>query len=135
MIPEAHPSSVDLEAYSLGRASDAGLQNVEEHLLTCERCQNELALTDQYIQAMKKVLASPSGVRRLRSVHITEDGPIFGAIHLQTNGKWMARHWGRQLDGGRICDSVEDANGYLMESFEQMFPEHICSEQCREELL
>jgi hypothetical protein len=35
---------------------------------------------------------------------------------------------------GRVCDSVEDANAYLMESFQQMFPEHVCSEQCREEL-
>jgi hypothetical protein len=47
----------------------------------------------------------------------------------------VARHWGRQLDGGRTCDSVEEANAYLMESFQQMFPKHECSEHCREELL
>jgi hypothetical protein len=28
-----------------------------------------------------------------------------------------------QLDGRRICDSVEEANAYLMEPFKQVFPE------------
>jgi hypothetical protein len=132
---EVHPSSDEMEAYSLGLSSDADLEIVEEHLLVCERCQNELALTDQYIRAMKRALASPQTGRRLRSIHITEDGPVFGAMHRGAHGKWIARHWGRQLEGGRISDSAEDANAYLMESFRQMFPEHVCSEQCREELV
>ena len=135
MIQEAHPSSDALEAYSLSASSDADLEKVEEHLLICERCQNELAETDQYIRAMKGALASAQTGGRLRSLHITEDGPIFGAMHRRVDGKWLARHWGRQLNGGRTCDSVEDANAYIMESFHQMFPEHRCSEQCREELV
>jgi hypothetical protein len=120
---------------SLGLSSDADLEEVEEHLLICERCQNVLALTDQYIQAMKRALGSPQAGGRLRSIHITEDGPVFGAMHSGADGKWVARHWGRQLDGGRICASVEEANAYLMESFKQMYPEHVCSEQCRQELV
>ena len=135
MVYEPHPSSEELEAYSLGMSSEADLERAEEHLLICERCQDELALTDQYVQAMKKATASPVSGRRLRSVHITEDGPIFGSMHSKADGKWLARHWGRQLDGGRTCDSVEEANAYLMESFRQMFPEHVCSERCREELV
>ena len=135
MTPELHPSSDELEAYSLRLSSDADLEKVEEHLLVCERCQNELALTDQYVPAMKKALASPQAARRLQSIHITEDGPVFGSIHSGADGKLIARHWGRQLDGGRICDSVEEANAYLMESFQQMFPEHVCSEKCWEELV
>jgi hypothetical protein len=133
MVQEGHPSSDELEAYSLGLSSGADLEQVEEHLLICERCQNELALTDQYIRAMKTAFASLQSGSRLRSVHITEDGPVFGAIHCGADGKWVARHWGRQLDGGRICDSMEEANAYLMESFRQMFPDHQCSEKCREE--
>jgi hypothetical protein len=131
MVHEVHPSCDELEAYSLGLSSDTDLEKVEEHLLICERCQNELALTDQYVRAMKDALAAPQRGRRLRSVHITDDGPIFGAMHCGADGKWVVRHWGKQLDGGRICDSVEDANTYLMESFQKMFPEHVCSEQCR----
>src|SRR5471030_2138014 len=123
MVHKVHPSSDELEGYSVGLSSEAGLGQVEEHLLICERCQNDLVF--------KKTAAAPDTRRRLRSVHITEDGPIFGAMHCGADGKWEARHWGRQLDGGRMCDSVEDANAYLMESFQQMFPEHVCSEQCR----
>ena len=134
MVFEPHLSSDEMEAYSLGRSSDADLEKVEEHLLICERCQNQLALTDQYIQAMKRAATAPDAVKRLRSIHITEGGPIFGAMHCEADGKWVARHWGRQLDGGRVCDSVEESNEYLMESFRQMFPEHVCTEQCREEL-
>jgi hypothetical protein len=99
MVFEPHPSSEELEAYSLGSSSDADLEIVEEHLLICERCQNELALTDQYIRAMKKATAAPETGKRLRSIHITEDGPVFGAMHTGADGKWIARHWGRQLGG------------------------------------
>jgi hypothetical protein len=135
MIPELHPSSDELEAYSLGLSPDADLEIVEEHLLICERCQDELALTDQYVPAMKKALASPQTGKRLRSIHITENGPVFGAMHRGADGNWVARHWGRRLDGGRICDSVQEANAYLTESFLQMFPEHVCLEQCWEEMV
>jgi hypothetical protein len=134
MVPEVHPSSDELEAYALGLWSDADLEKVEEHLLICERCQNELARTDQFIRAMKSAAAALRTGKRLRAIHITKDGPIFGAVHNGPDGKWVARHWGRQLDGSRICGSVEEANAYLMESFRQMFPEHVCSEQCWEEL-
>src|ERR1039458_9943785 len=61
-------------------------------------------------------------------------GPIFGAVHIGTDGKWLARHWGRQLDGGRICSSVDEADAYLMDSFWQMFPGHECSQQCLAQL-
>ena len=135
MVQEVHFSPDELEAYSLGLSSDADLEKVEEHLLICERCQNELALTDQYGRAMRKAVSSPQTGKRLRSIHITKDGPVFGAMHSGADGKWVARHWGRQLDGGRICDSVEGANAYLMESFQQMFPEHVCLEQCWEEMV
>jgi hypothetical protein len=122
MVQAGHSSSEELEAYALGRSSDADLEKVEEHLLICERCQDELALS--------KAASSEAG-KRLRSVHITEDGPVFGAMHGRADGKWVARHWGRQLDGSYVCDSVDEANAYLRESFRQMFPEHLCSGQCR----
>jgi anti-sigma factor ChrR (cupin superfamily) len=73
MVYEVHPSSEELEAYSLGQSSDTELEKTEEHLLICERCQDELALNN--------AAASSETGKRLRSVHITEDGPIFGAMH------------------------------------------------------
>jgi len=133
MVPKVHPSSDELEAYALGLSSDADLENVEKHLLICERCQNDLALTDQYSLAMEEAAATLKTVKRLRSIHLTEDGPIFGAMHCGADGKWVVRNWGRQLAGFHICDSLEEANAYLIDSFRQMFPEHFCSEDCREE--
>ena len=125
MVFEPHPSSDDLEAYALGLSSDAYQEKAEEHLLICELCRNELAATDWSSRA------SSEARKRLRSIHITEDGPIFEAMYSRADGKWVARHWGRQLDGSQVCDSMEEANAYLMESFRQMFPEHLCSGQCR----
>ena len=94
MVFEPHLSSDEMEAYSLGRSSDADLEKVEEHLLICERCQNELALTDQFIRAMKSAAAALRTGKRLRAIHITEDGPIFGAVHNGPDEKWVARHLG-----------------------------------------
>jgi dTDP-4-amino-4,6-dideoxy-D-galactose acyltransferase len=55
MVPEGHPSSDELEAYSLGLSSGADLENVQEHLLICERCQNELTLRDRFRPIMPPV--------------------------------------------------------------------------------
>jgi hypothetical protein len=45
--------------------------------------------------------------------------------------KWVARHWGPQLDGLRECRTMREANEYLETSFAEMFPEHRCTELCR----
>jgi hypothetical protein len=52
VVQQVHPSPVELEADSLGLSSEAELEKVEEHLLICEWCQNELVLTNQYIRVM-----------------------------------------------------------------------------------
>jgi hypothetical protein len=131
MLQELHPTSDDLETYSLGVSSEADPEKVEQHLLFCQRCQNELALSDQYIRATKDAVAPFETMKRLRSIHITEDGPIFGAVHCGADGKWVARHRGRQLNGLRVCESGEEANEYLTDSFRQMFPENLYTERCR----
>jgi Fe2+ or Zn2+ uptake regulation protein len=74
--------------YASGNFENSDLEKVEEHLLICERCQNEVSLTDHYIRAMKKAAASSETGKRLRSIHITEDGPVFGAMHSGADGKW-----------------------------------------------
>ena len=135
MVYELHPSPEQLEAYSVGMSSDTDLETTEQHLRLCEPCREEFALTDKYVRAMKSVAAPSEAIKRLRCVHITEDGPIFGTMNCGGEGKWIARYWGRQLDGGRILDSAKEANDYLTVFFRQRFPQHVCSEQCREELI
>ncbi len=134
MFEAPHPLPDVLEDYALGRTSESAAEKVEIHLLYCGRCQDELSRTEEYIRAMKSAAAEAGPVRRLRSLHFTSDGPIFGAIHPLPNGKWMARHWGKQLQGGTSCSTLEEANAYLLESFQQMFPEHVCLPDCIEEL-
>jgi hypothetical protein len=63
-------------------------------------------------------------------VHFTEDGPVYSRATLLTTGKVMARHWGKDLDGGKVCESVSAARKYVSESFTQMFPEHTCKGTC-----
>jgi hypothetical protein len=138
MLPfhDEHSSAEDLEAYAIGRSSEVDTERIEIHLLICEPCQDELAQTDRYLRAMQCAAAIvEESTRRYRSVHFTEDGPIFGASHQRPDGKWVARHWGKQLQGGHVCDSLAEANAYLRASFQQMFPEHDCSVRCIEELL
>jgi hypothetical protein len=73
-------------------------------------------------------------VRRARTplfnVHDTEDGMIYSRA-TREGRKWIARHWGPQLDGMRVCRTMREANAYLEESFSEMFPEHRCTERCQ----
>jgi hypothetical protein len=72
------------------------------------------------------------GVARLISVHDTDDGLIVSVVTQLGDRKWSARHFGPQLEGGRITKTFRQALTYLTESFEQMFPEHHpCNDNCQ----
>jgi hypothetical protein len=68
--------------------------------------------------------------RSRRFTHDTEDGLIASEATRLGRGKWFAHHWGPQLDGGTTTPTLREANAYLTESFQQMFPEHQCTKQC-----
>lgn len=51
-----HPSAEVVEQFALGRLEGLGLDEFEEHLLSCEQCQDELAETDEFVAAMKQAL-------------------------------------------------------------------------------
>lgn len=48
-----HITEDDLELYSMGRLVGAQLEQVEEHLLVCEHCQNRLLEADEFIAAFR----------------------------------------------------------------------------------
>ena len=52
-----HIGPEDLEAYSLGHTAEEHSAQIEEHLLTCERCRRSLEETDAYALAMKSATA------------------------------------------------------------------------------
>ena len=68
-----------------------------------------------------------------RFTHDTDDGVIVSEVTRVRRGKWFAHHWGPQLDGGRATKTLTEANAYLIESFQQMFPEHRCVDRCQTE--
>jgi hypothetical protein len=65
-------------------------------------------------------------------IHSTEDGLIYSRATKLAAGRVMARHWGRDLHGGRTLGSVPAARKYLIDSFSQMYPEHTCDGACGE---
>lgn len=110
---EGHISGTSLEEYSLDRLTKILHGTVEEHLLICAYCRNRLA-----------------AIEPLNFVHMTEDGPIYSRVTRLMIGQVIARHWGKELDGMRICGSVALARKYLDNSFSKMFPEHSCESSC-----
>jgi hypothetical protein len=77
-----------------------------------------------------KPLCLPSTRKPLSFVHDTADGFVYSKIE-RRGREWIARHWGDQLDGIRVCATVREANEYVVASFNEMFPEHRCTERCR----
>lgn len=51
-----HIDPEQLEKYALGHLSEAENAALEEHLLICSQCQDDLALTDRSIAAIRDVL-------------------------------------------------------------------------------
>ena len=110
---EAHILEGTLEEYSLHHLTDSSIAAVEQHLLVCDFCRARL-----------------EAIEPVSFIHFTGDGPIYSRATRLTTGKVLARHWGEQLDGGRVFKSVTAARKYPTESFSQMFLEHTCDRRC-----
>ena len=110
---EDHIPDGALEEYSLGKLGESIIDEVEEHLRICDYCRTRR-----------------QGIEPVNFVHFTEDGPVYSRATRLTTGKVMARHWGKDLNGGRVFGDVSAARRYLNESFSQMFPRHTCDGRC-----
>ena len=65
-----HPQGEDLERYSIGALSDPQGEALEEHLLICPACQDQLAEIDTYVRTMRVAasrLRSEAQIGRLRT--------------------------------------------------------------------
>ena len=68
-----HPQGEDLERYSIGTLSGPQGEALEEHLLICPACQDQLAEIDAYVRTVRVAasrLRSKTPLSRLR----TRDG-------------------------------------------------------------
>ncbi len=54
---ENHIEDDELEFYALGRLCESRVEAVEEHVLICESCQDRLAETEAYVQAVRAAAA------------------------------------------------------------------------------
>ena len=108
-----HRSGTELESYSLGRLGASQAAVLEEHLLICEQCTEALLAIEIF-----------------NFVHYTREGRFYSRITRLESGSFFARHWGRDLEGGREFRTRSAAKAYLTRSFSQMFPEHACSSRC-----
>jgi len=64
--------------------------------------------------------------------HQTKAGPVRLEVRRGGSGRWLARYWGEQLEGGREFRSFKAANGWMRRCFQELFPEHRCRRGCRE---
>jgi len=110
---EAHQSGEDVESYSLGRLSPSRAAALERHLLICQRCRAKLNAIEPY-----------------NFVHYTSDGPFYSRLTKLSTGMFLARHWGRSVEGGKEFRTRQGAKAHLARTFSRMFPEHICTARC-----
>jgi hypothetical protein len=66
----------------------------------------------------------------LHLVHHTENGPIHLEATGAWEGRWLARYWGKQLDGSRDFASFDQAESWLLRCFAELFPDHRCGRRC-----
>jgi hypothetical protein len=126
-----HPVADVFDDYALGTLPEPALARFEEHLLICGPCQDRLAAVDVLRAAVCLSESKDVRTKRLDFSHDTEDGMIVSEVHRVGRGKWLARHYGPQLDGGKLTKTLREANTYLLESFKLMFPEHVCTLRCQ----
>ncbi len=73
---QEHPDDHIWERYAFGHLSPAETNAIEDHLILCERCQQTLAKSDQYVRAMKFATAEFEKRKAARSAKIlTFTGP------------------------------------------------------------
>ena len=108
-----HQTAMDLECYSLGKLTLSRLAAFEQHLLICLQCEIALDAIEPY-----------------NFIHYTRDGPFYSRITKLSKGTYLARHWGRTLEGGKEFRTCEGAKAYLVRSFFRIFLEHACTGRC-----
>jgi hypothetical protein len=122
----AHIPDSSINALALGTLSRGESLRVQRHLYKCKSCLLRLIEIEAELRTQDRSKPGQTPVKDqskpLYIVHDTAGGPIHSRAQL-SGGKWLARHWGRRLDGATVCETINEANEFLLQSFAQMFPE------------
>jgi hypothetical protein len=125
-------SAEQMENLALGKLATHDSIQVQRHIFGCSHCLRKL-IEITYIQELQglapKPMCVPTTRKPLSFVPDTADGFIYSKVE-RRGRKWIGRHWGDQLDGKRVCPTIREANEYVVTSFNEMFPEHRCTERC-----
>jgi hypothetical protein len=126
-------SDEQIEDLATGKLPTHESIQVQQHIYECPDCLRRL-IEITYIQELAglgpKPLCIPTAGKPLSFIHDTTDGLIHSNVE-RRGRKWIGRHWGDQFNGMRVCATMREANEYVVRSFEEMFPEHRCTERCR----
>jgi hypothetical protein len=126
-------SDEQIENLATGKLTTHESIQVQRHIYDCPDCLRrliEVTFVQELAGVGPKPLCVPSTRKPLWFVHDTADGFVYSKVE-RRGRKWIARHWGDQLDGMRECASVREANEFVVTSFHEMFPEHRCTDRCR----
>jgi anti-sigma factor RsiW len=144
------PSADDIEMYSLGRMSTAAAADVEEHLLACAHCREELSLADRYVAllraAARELLSHENTAAPLAdgltaalaqcdahliAMHNTTDGlMLLYVCPSLSGGKWLARVVGGTVDAGSWAFTRRAAVHECHRTFAELYSEHVCNAEC-----
>jgi anti-sigma factor RsiW len=127
-----HTTEDEIEQLALGTLTTQDSIRVQRHIFDCPNCLKrliEIAYRQELQGLGPKPMQIPKTRKPLSFVHDTADGLIHSKVE-RRGRKWLARHWGEQLDGMRECATVREANEFVVTSFNEMFPEHRCTARC-----
>jgi hypothetical protein len=130
-----HVSENVIKKLALGGLPVADSIRVQRHLFNCRTCLRQL-IEIEFAMPHSDLVTFRFPVVNTRKplfiVHDTADGFVYCQTVKLANGKWMARNWGDELQGARSCKTMREANEHLLSAFNEMFPEHRCTERCGE---
>jgi hypothetical protein len=129
-----HPTDDALRALTLGQLTTAESLRAQRHLFNCGNCLKRLIEAEMLLALAEGAVVPESPLvydsRECLFVrHDTADGFIYSRVE-RSGRKWIARHWGLELQGARECRTMREANEHAMAAFREMFPEHRCTERC-----
>jgi hypothetical protein len=125
----SHIDEGSLELYALGRVSPFEVVAIEEHLLVCRDCKNQLATIREFAIAARQ--AAQVMATELVETHKTSDGLVHLYVRRTGVAAWVATIRGEIIGGGVTAPTREEAIDLCTRGFREMFPEHQCEGGCR----
>lgn len=118
-----------IERFLMDLASRAEVVLVEDHLQACSDCCSRLLRTEKSLRALREILKEDGA--ELLATHETSDGGIWLILGLASAGVWNARIVGPDCDANATLNSREETEQYLQRTFDEMYTDHLCTDECR----